>query len=290
MPDPVVEERSASSTNGFLGLLGGLALIAVGVVVLLGAEGIAFTVAGIGIAVLGVIVLAGLFTVAPGEAKVVQFFGTYVGTVRRSGLQWVNPLTSKQRISTRIRNHESDVLKVNDLDGNPIEIAAVVVWRVEDTARASFEVDSFVEFVHTQTETAIRHIATSYAYDAHTDDVLSLRGNADAITSELSAEISARVASAGVQIIESRLTHLAYAPEIAGAMLQRQQAGAVVAARERIVEGAVGMVEMALERLSEREIVDLDEERKAAMVSNLLVVLCGDRATQPIVNAGSLYH
>ena len=290
MPDPVVEERSASSTNGFLGLLGGLALIAVGVVVLLGVEGIAFTVAGIGIAVLGVIVLAGLFTVAPGEAKVVQFFGTYVGTVRRSGLQWVNPLTSKQRISTRIRNHESDVLKVNDLDGNPIEIAAVVVWRVEDTARASFEVDSFVEFVHTQTETAIRHIATSYAYDAHTDDVLSLRGNADAITSELSAEISARVASAGVQIIESRLTHLAYAPEIAGAMLQRQQAGAVVAARERIVEGAVGMVEMALERLSEREIVDLDEERKAAMVSNLLVVLCGDRATQPIVNAGSLYH
>ena len=290
MPDPVVEERSASSTNGFLGLLGGLALIAVGVVVLLGAEGIAFTVAGIGIAVLGVIVLAGLFTVAPGEAKVVQFFGTYVGTVRRSGLQWVNPLTSKQRISTRIRNHESDVLKVNDLDGNPIEIAAVVVWRVEDTARASFEVDSFVEFVHTQTETAIRHIATSYAYDAHTDDVLSLRGNADAITSELSAEISARVASAGVQIIESRLTHLAYAPEIAGAMLQRQQAGAVVAARERIVEGAVGMVEMALDKLSERGIVDLDEERKAAMVSNLLVVLCGDRATQPIVNAGSLYH
>jgi regulator of protease activity HflC (stomatin/prohibitin superfamily) len=290
MPDPVVEERAASSTNGFLGLLGGLALIAVGVVVLLGVEGIAFTIAGIVIALLGMITLAGLFTVAPGEAKVVQFFGTYVGTVRRSGLQWVNPLTSKQRISTRIRNHESDVLKVNDLDGNPIEIAAVVVWRVEDTARASFEVDSFVEFVHTQTETAIRHIATSYAYDAHTDDVLSLRGNADAITSELSAEISARVASAGVQIIESRLTHLAYAPEIAGAMLQRQQAGAVVAARERIVEGAVGMVEMALDRLSEREIVDLDEERKAAMVSNLLVVLCGDRATQPIVNAGSLYH
>jgi len=290
MPDPVVEERAASSTNGFLGLLGALALIAVGIVLIVTDSGAVLTVVGIVLDALGLIALAGLFTVAPGEAKVVQFFGTYVGTVRSPGLHWVNPFTSKKRISTRIRNHESDVLKVNDLDGNPIEIAAVVVWRVEDTARASFEVDSFVAFVHTQTETAIRHIATSYAYDAHTDDIISLRGNADEITSKLSAEISARVASAGVQIIESRLTHLAYAPEIAGAMLQRQQAGAVVAARGRIVEGAVGMVEMALDKLSERGIVDLDEERKAAMVSNLLVVLCGDRATQPIVNAGSLYH
>jgi hypothetical protein len=290
MPDPVIEERAASSVYGFLGLLGALALVAVGVALIVADPGAALTVVGILVGALGLIALAGLFTVAPGEAKVVQFFGTYVGTVRRPGLHWVNPFTSKKRISTRIRNHESDVLKVNDLDGNPIEIAAVVVWRVEDTARASFEVDSFVAFVHTQTETAIRHIATSYAYDAHTDDIISLRGNADEITSELSTEISARVASAGVRIIESRLTHLAYAPEIAGAMLQRQQAGAVVAARGRIVEGAVGMVEMALDKLSEREIVDLDEERKAAMVSNLLVVLCGDRATQPIVNAGSLYH
>jgi len=240
--------------------------------------------------VLGVIALRGLVTIAPGEAKVLQFFGRYVGTVRTAGLRWVNPLTSRYKVSTRIRNHESEVLKVNDFDGNPIEIAAVVVWQVEDTARAVFEVDSFVAFVHTQTETAIRHIATSYPYDDHTDGQLSLRGNADEITEKLSAEISARVESAGVRIVESRLTHLAYAPEIAGAMLQRQQAGAVVAARSRIVEGAVGMVEMALARLSEREIVDLDEERKAAMVSNLLVVLCGDRATQPIVNAGSLYH
>jgi regulator of protease activity HflC (stomatin/prohibitin superfamily) len=224
---------------------------------------------------------------------VLQLFGRYIGTVRTSGLRWVNPFSSKRKISTRIRNHESDVLKVNDRDGNPIEIGAVVVWQVEDTARASFEVDSFVAFVHTQADTAIRHIATTYPYDEHVADVttgLSLRGNADEITEQLSAEIAARVESAGVKIIESRITHLAYAPEIAGAMLQRQQAGAVVAARERIVEGAVGMVDMALSRLSERGIVELDEERKAAMVSNLLVVLCGDRATQPVVNTGSLYH
>jgi regulator of protease activity HflC (stomatin/prohibitin superfamily) len=289
MPDPAVREHPATATGGFVGLLGGLVLIAVGVVlVVVGSEPL--TAVGIVVIVLGVIALRGLVTIAPGEAKVLQFFGRYVGTVRTAGLRWVNPLTSRYKVSTRIRNHESEVLKVNDFDGNPIEIAAVVVWQVEDTARAVFEVDSFVAFVHTQTETAIRHIATSYPYDDHTDGQLSLRGNADEITEKLSTEISARVESAGVRIVESRLTHLAYAPEIAGAMLQRQQAGAVVAARSRIVEGAVGMVEMALARLSEREIVDLDEERKAAMVSNLLVVLCGDRATQPIVNAGSLYH
>jgi regulator of protease activity HflC (stomatin/prohibitin superfamily) len=289
MPDPAVREHPATATGGFVGLLGGLVLIAVGVVLVVVGSG-PLTAVGIVVIVLGVIALRGLVTIAPGEAKVLQFFGRYVGTVRTAGLRWVNPLTSRYKVSTRIRNHESEVLKVNDFDGNPIEIAAVVVWQVEDTARAVFEVDSFVAFVHTQTETAIRHIATSYPYDDHTDGQLSLRGNADEITEKLSAEISARVESAGVRIVESRLTHLAYAPEIAGAMLQRQQAGAVVAARSRIVEGAVGMVEMALARLSEREIVDLDEERKAAMVSNLLVVLCGDRATQPIVNAGSLYH
>jgi hypothetical protein len=294
MPDPAVRERPAAGVNGFVGLLAGLVL-------LLGVGGVGAAVAdgganplGAALAVLGIaagaLVLRGLTTVAPGEAKVLQLFGRYTGTVRTAGLRWVNPLTSRSKVSTRIRNHESDVLKVNDFDGNPIEIAAVVVWQVEDTARAVFEVDSFVAFVHTQTETAIRHIATSYPYDDHGDSALSLRANADEVTERLSAEIGARVESAGVRIVESRLTHLAYAPEIAGAMLQRQQAGAVVAARERIVEGAVGMVEMALARLSEREIVDLDEERKAAMVSNLLVVLCGDRATQPIVNAGSLYH
>ncbi|WP_232663016.1 SPFH domain-containing protein [Pseudonocardia sp. TRM90224] len=294
MPDPVVRERQGFSTNGFLGLLAGLALLfGVGgagiAVVNAGSAATGLVIGTLGL-LLGLLTLGGLTTVAPGEAKVLQFFGRYVGTVRAAGLRWVNPLTSRKKVSTRIRNHESDVLKVNDNDGNPIEIAAVVVWKVDDTARAVFEVDSFVAFVHTQTETAIRHIATSYPYDGHAGEELSLRGNAEEITEQLSAEIAARVESAGVQIIESRLTHLAYAPEIAGAMLQRQQAGAVVAARERIVEGAVGMVDMALARLSEREIVELDEERKAAMVSNLLVVLCGDRATQPIVNAGSLYH
>lgn len=301
MPDPAVRERAARSTAGFLPLLVGLALVVGGVWIGLatasvdfarGAPGPAFA-AGAAIALVGVlaggVVLLGLVTIAPGEAKVLQFFGRYTGTERTSGLRWVTPLTVRRKVSTRIRNHESDVLKVNDNDGNPIEIAAVVVWQVQDTARAVFEVDSFVAFVHTQTETAIRHIATSYPYDDHADGQMSLRGNADEVTERLSAEIALRVESAGVHIVESRLTHLAYAPEIAGAMLQRQQAGAVVAARSRIVEGAVGMVEMALERLSEREIVDLDEERKAAMVSNLLVVLCGDRATQPIVNAGSLY-
>ena len=291
MPDPVVRERHAAGTSGFAGLIGGLVLAGAGIALVATSDAQGALI-GVGILalVVGLVALRGLTTVAPGEAKVLQFFGRYTGTVRTSGLRWVNPFTSRRKVSTRIRNHESEVLKVNDLDGNPIEIAAVVVWQVEDTARAVFEVDSFVDFVHTQTETAIRHIATSYSYDSHDDARLSLRQNAEEITERLSREIGDRVESAGVTIIESRLTHLAYAPEIAGAMLQRQQAGAVVAARGRIVEGAVGMVEMALARLSEREIVDLDEERKAAMVSNLLVVLCGDRATQPIVNTGSLYH
>jgi hypothetical protein len=292
MPDPAVRERPATSTSGFLAVGVGLVLLVGGPLAAFGLGpqhpvGIAVAFTG---AVLGIAVLCGLTTVAPGQARVVQLFGRYDGTVRTAGLRWVNPFTSRRNVSTRIRNHESDVLKVNDLDGNPIEIAAVVVWQVEDTAQAVFEVDSFVEFVHTQTETAIRHIATSYPYDDHDADGLSLRGNADEITERLSTEIAARVESAGVRIVESRFTHLAYAPEIAGAMLQRQQAGAVIAAREKIVAGAVGMVEMALAQLSEAEIVELDEERKAAMVSNLLVVLCGDRATQPIVNAGSLYH
>jgi SPFH domain/Band 7 family protein len=295
MPDPQVREHRATGTNGFVGLLAGLVLVAGGASLAVAGsadgEPDALVALGVVLGVAGLLVLNGLTVVAPGEARVLQFFGRYIGTVRAAGLRWVNPFSSKRKVSTRIRNHESDVLKVNDRDGNPIEIGAVVVWQVEDTARATFEVDSFVAFVHTQTDTAIRHIATSYPYDDHADDPgLSLRGNADEITEQLSAEIGARVESAGVRIVESRLTHLAYAPEIAGAMLQRQQAGAVVAARERIVEGAVGMVDMALARLSEREIVELDEERKAAMVSNLLVVLCGDRATQPVVNTGSLYH
>ncbi|MGH3242634.1 MAG: SPFH domain-containing protein, partial [Spirillospora sp.] len=236
----------------------------------------------------GLVVAVGLTAVAPGEARVLQLLGRYNGTVRVDGLRWVNPLTERSRVSTRIRNHETGLAKVNDLDGNPIEISAVVVWQVADTARAVFEVDDFVEFVAFQTEAAVRHIAGSFPYDAH--DRTSLRDNADEITAQLSEELAQRVASAGVDIIESRITRLAYAPEIAQAMLRRQQAGAVVAARQRIVEGAVGMVQLALERLDEENVVDLDEERKATMVSNLLVVLCADRDAQPVVNTGGLYQ
>ncbi|GAA3437382.1 SPFH domain-containing protein [Kutzneria kofuensis] len=285
-PEPTIAERPAARLAGGLMLLVGLVLLVVGVAVTV-ASGQPWWLV---LAVLGVLALRGLVVLAPGEARVVQFFGRYAGTVRTPGLHWVNPLTTRTRLSVRIRNHETVVAKVNDAEGNPIEMAVVVVWQIEDTARAVFEVDDFVRFVGIQTETAVRHIATTYPYDNHADDErLSLRENAEEITGKLSAEIAERVRSAGVKVIESRLTHLAYAPEIAGAMLQRQQAGAVVAARQRIVEGAVGMVELALARLAERDVVELDEERKATMVSNLLVVLCGDRATQPVVNAGSLY-
>jgi SPFH domain / Band 7 family len=246
--------------------------------------------AAVVLVLLGLAVMRGLTAVAPGEARVIQLFGGYRGTIRRSGLRWVNPLAKRRKLSTRIRNHETALAKVNDADGNPIEIAAVVVWQVKDTARALYEVDDFVAFVGFQAETAVRHIATSYPYDTHGDGPASLRDHADEITAELSTEIAARVASAGVKVIESRITRLSYAPEIAQAMLRRQQAGAVVAARTRIVEGAVGMVELALERLERQHVVELDDERKAAMVSNLLVVLCSDQATQPVVNTGSLYH
>src|ERR1700730_8342557 len=232
----------------------------------------------------------GLTQVVPGEARVVQLFGRYLGTVRNPGLRWVNPFTERRRVSTRIRNYETQVAKVNDADGNPIEIAAVVVWSVEDTARALYDVDDFARFVDIQTETAVRHVASTHPYDSHEDGQLSLRQNATEITSQLTDEIAARVGSAGVRIIESRLTRLSFAPEIAQAMLRRQQASAVVAARKTIVEGAVGMVELALARLEERNIVELDSERKAAMVSNLLVVLCSEQNTQPIVNAGTLYQ
>ena len=220
----------------------------------------------------------------------VQIFGRYMGTIRKPGLCWVNPFTERRKVSTRIRNYETQVAKVNDADGNPIEIAAVVVWQVEDTAEALYEVDDFARFVDIQTETAVRHVASIHPYDAHVEGQLSLRQNAAEITTQLTEEIAERVASAGVTIIESRLTRLSFAPEIAQAMLRRQQASAVVAARKTIVEGAVGMVELALDKLEEREIVELDQERKAAMVSNLLVVLCSEQNTQPIVNAGTLYQ
>ena len=239
--------------------------------------------------VIGVL-LAGVFVVNPNEGRVLQFFGRYVGTVRDQGLRWANPLYTKRRISLRVRNFETERSKVNDTDGNPIEIAAVVVWRVVDTAEATFEVDDYVNYVHVQSESAVRNLATRYPYDTHEEGQISLRANTEEIAGQLQTEIQGRLHKAGVEVLEARITHLAYAPEIASAMLQRQQAGAIIAARSRIVDGAVSMVEMALDSLSKRQIVELDEERKAAMVSNLLVVLCGDKATQPVVNTGTLHQ
>ena len=234
--------------------------------------------------------LAGLFTVAPNEGRVLQLFGAYRGTAKEEGLRWANPFYSKKRISLRVRNFESAHLKVNDTDGNPIEIAAIVVWRVVDTAEAVFEVDDYEHYVKVQTESAVRNLATHYPYDAHVEGHLSLRGSTDEVAKRLKSEIQDRLAKAGVEVIEARISHLAYAQEIAAAMLRRQQAGAIIAARQKIVEGAVGMVEMALDMLSKSTQVKLDEERKAAMVSNLLVVLCADREAQPVVNTGTLYQ
>jgi hypothetical protein len=234
--------------------------------------------------------LAGLFVVNPNEGKVLQLFGKYAGTARVPGLRWANPFYTKRRVSMRVRNFESAHLKVNDAEGNPIEIAAVVVWRVVDTAEAVFEVDDYENYVHVQSEAALRNLATSYAYDAHDDAQKSLRGHTAEVADHLRHEIQDRLAKAGVEVMEARISHLAYASEIAAAMLQRQQAGAIIAARQRIVEGAVGMVEMALEMLSRKAIVSLDEERKAAMVSNLLVVLCGERGAQPVLNTGTIYQ
>jgi regulator of protease activity HflC (stomatin/prohibitin superfamily) len=232
----------------------------------------------------------GLFTVAPNEGQVLQLFGAYRGTARDEGLRWANPFYSKRRISLRVRNFESGQLKVNDTDGNPIEIAAVVVWRVVDTAEAVFEVDEYEHYVKVQSEAAVRNLATRYPYDAHEDGHTSLRGNTAEVAQDLKREIQERLARAGVDVIEARISHLAYAPEIAAAMLRRQQAGAIIAARAKIVEGAVGMVEMALDMLEKSDQVRLDEERKAQMVSNLLVVLCGDKDTQPVVNTGTIYQ
>ncbi|MBD9732345.1 SPFH domain-containing protein [Streptomyces sp. H28] len=297
MPAPRVRETPAHSIGGGLALTLGLTGLLLGTGLIISATAVTGTggkavliTGGILIAIASFLAMCGLNMVAPGEARVVQLFGRYRGTIREDGLRWVNPFTSRTKISTRVRNHETAVLKVNDAYGNPIELAAVVVWRVEDTAQATFEVDDYVEFVSTQTEAAVRHIAIEYPYDAHEEGGLSLRGNAEEITEKLAVELHARVEAAGVQIIESRFTHLAYAPEIASAMLQRQQAGAVVAARQLIVEGAVGMVETALARIAEQDIVELDPERKAAMVSNLMVVLCGDRSAQPVLNTGTLYQ
>lgn len=237
----------------------------------------------------GAFILAGLFVVNPNEGRVLQFFGRYVGTAREAGLRWANPLLMKRRISLRLRSFESTRLKVNDLDGNPVEIASVITWSVVDTFEAMFHVDDYEKFVATQSETAVRNLASRFPYDVHDEEKVSLRGQTAVVAAHLKIELQDRLTAAGVQVQEARISHLAYAPEIAHAMLQRQQAGAIIAARTRIVEGAVGMVEMALELLQKKGVVDLDNERKAAMVSNLLVVLCGERSTQPIVNTGTIY-
>nr|WP_042423102.1 SPFH domain-containing protein [Streptacidiphilus anmyonensis] len=280
-----ISERVARSVPGAVGLVAGLGLVAGGAALVGSARA-----AGVVLLVLGALALGGLTAVAPGQARVVSLFGRYDGTVRTTGLRWVNPFTKRQRVSTRIRNHETATLKVNDADGNPIEMAAVVVWQVADTAKSVYGVEDVVAFVATQAETAVRHVAGSYPYDARGEDRLTLRENAEEITSRMSEEIAQRVALGGVSVVESRITRLSYAPEIAQAMLRRQQADAIVDARRRVVEGAVGMVRMALEQLTEEDLVDLDEERKAAMVSNLLVVLCSESATQPVVNTGTLYQ
>jgi regulator of protease activity HflC (stomatin/prohibitin superfamily) len=296
LPSPPVTEHAARSVPGLLMLVLGIVLIPAGIVIIvLGSHqghgaAQALTWLAIVVFVVSALVLGGLTPVVPGEARVIQLFGKYRGTIRDSGLQWVNPFTKRVKVSTKIRNQESAQAKVNDADGNPIEIAAVVVWQVQDTASAVYSVDNFTQFVTIQTETAVRHIASSYPYDNRGSGALSLRDNAEEITQKLSAEIAVRVISAGVHIIESRLTRLSYAPEIAQAMLRQQQASAVVGARQRIVEGAVGMVQLALARLEAEGVVELDEERKAVMVSNLLVVLCSEQATQPIVNTGTLYQ
>ena len=237
-----------------------------------------------------IVCLTGLFGVQPNQGAVLQLFGKYVGTVIKPGLHWANPFYSKKRVSLRVRNFETAKLKVNDHDGNPIEIGAVVVWKVIDTAEAAFQVDNYEEYVHVQSEAALRNLATAYPYDAHEAGQKSLRANTGEIAAHLREEIQERLQVAGVEVVEARMSHLAYAPEIAASMLQRQQASAIIAARQKIVEGAVGMVEMALEMLSAKKVITFDDERKAAMVSNLLVVLCGERATQPVVNTGSIYH
>lgn len=280
-----IHERPAWAVSGWAGVL--VVAACIGAVILL-AESSGAAVAVVP-AVVAVVVATSLVIVQPGHTKVVRFFGSYVGTIRRTGLWWIVPLADRRNLSIRVRNFETNHLKVNDADGNPVEIACIVVWQVADTSRAIYAVDDYVNFVAVQAESALRHVATTHPYDDPAGEGTSLRGSTDVVAVELAHEVAQRVTIAGVEIVEVRISHLAYASEIAQAMLRRQQANAVVAARSRIVEGATGMVEMALARLDERGIVELDEERKAAMVSNLLVVLCGDQPASPVVNTGSLY-
>ena len=288
-----MKENPIRSLPGIPVLLAVLAVLAacayVFYLVVMAAGSVALLVTAIVVSALAVFVLIGLYMVEPNQSAVLSRFGRYVGTVQENGLRWSNPFFTKRKISLRIRNFESGKLKVNELDGSPIEIAAVIVWKVVDSAEAVFNVDDYESFVHIQSEAALRAMATSYPYDQHEDDQMSLRSHPLEISNELKRHLDERLASAGVEVLEAKISHLAYAPEIAQAMLQRQQANAVVAARARIVAGACGMVEMALEELQKSGVVSLDEERKAAMVSNLLVVLCGDRSAQPVLNTGSLY-
>ena len=290
----MLQEKVVKGWSGWVmvGVL--LAALAGSIVMLASSSDVQETAWLIG-AVVAVLALDGLgwfgFTVVPpNTARVVLLFGKYLGSIKTPGFWWVNPLTTRRLVSLKVRNFESGKLKVNDHIGNPIEIAAIVVWRVVETAEAVFQVDDYEHFVHMQTESAVRNLATSFPYDAHEEGELSLRGSASEVSVRLRQEIQDRLATAGVEVIEARISHLAYAPEIANAMLRRQQATAVIAARQKIVEGAVGMVEMALELLSSKHVVELDEERKASMVSNLLVILCSDRDAQPVVNAGTLYQ
>ncbi|TJY62122.1 SPFH domain-containing protein [Sinimarinibacterium sp. CAU 1509] len=283
----MIRETERRTANGLLALAVMLLAHLIGVVMLIGPA----KFLGITINVLAGFCWIGLFMVQPNQAKVLQLFGDYVGTVRTPGLRWANPFLSKKPVSLRIRNFDSDKLKVNDLHGSPIEIGAVIVWQVVDTAEAVFEVDDYEHFVKIQAESALRGLATRYPYDLDDDDrsSLALRSHADAVAQQLASDVQERLSKAGVHVIEARISHLAYAAEIAGAMLQRQQAAAIISARRRIVDGAVGMVEMALNELAQKQVVNLDEERRAAMVSNLLVVLCSDRAVTPVVNTGTLY-
>ena len=289
----MIKERERSVSSGFTAL----ALLFPVLALIVFAFVRACLAGNIGLAVLAglagladIVCLFGFFMVNPNEARVLQLFGKYAGTVKEPGLRWANPFYTKRPVSQRVRNFESARLKVNDTEGNPVEIAAVIVWKVVDTAEAIFEVDNYDNYIHVQSEAALRNLATSYPYDTHVEGQMSLRSNTAEIAEHLKTELQARLMRAGVEIIESRMSHLAYAPEIASVMLQRQQAGAVVAARTRIVEGAVGMVQMALEKLSRDHVIELDEERKAQMVSNLLVVLCGHSGAQPVVNAGTIYQ
>jgi regulator of protease activity HflC (stomatin/prohibitin superfamily) len=292
-PRPPIAEQPLRASSG-LSMLGRLLLAIVGSIVAIAvcASNRAGPLAPLFVVTLlaSLISLAGLFAVQPNSGRVITLFGRYRGTVRTPGLWWVNPFSAKRAVSLRVRNFESEKLKVNDKDGNPVEIAAVVVWQVTDTAQALFQVDDYQNFVHVQAESAVRNLATHYSYDPHEDGAVALRSHPTEVAAKLKEEIRERVDQAGVEIVEARITHLAYAPEIAHAMLQRQQASAIIAARQKIVDGAVGMVEMALEHLQRKKIVELDGERRAAMVSNLLVVLCSDRASSPVVNVGSLYQ